>query len=289
MKNLYEITDGLLREMVEKDHLEEKLSKYLKPEDCKTLKNVYEQALSSLCNRQGMPKNIQFERLSKSSRFERIFTSEKEKKKEEEKQKRACQLKEILSDFDPKTVKDNYDKDKGLKSLVEKFNNKNKGLDLKEKIDVDKKHNPWVMFGNGAISAAIFLSDFGDRNKFDVVVKDFQRNKYFRDALPMLLAKEIVGFGFALACDFLKESGYNGYAKPDRHLMKVFEKSGLCKRNDYERFDYEVFKTIIEVAKTVEKTPYEVDKKIWLVCTGKFYYDKKVDDKEEELLGQLSE
>jgi len=40
------------------------------------------------------------------------------------------------------------------------------------------------------------------------------------------------------------------------HLMDVFKKSGLCERNDYE-----VFKTIIEVAEQLGKTPYEVDKR----------------------------
>ena len=49
---------------------------------------------------------------------------------------------------------------------------------------------------------------------------------------------------------------------------------------------YEVFKTIIEVAETVGKTPYDVDKRIWLVCTGNFYYDndKPFDNKNKELI-----
>jgi len=141
-----------------------------------------------------------------------------------------------------------------------------------------------VIFGRGVISAAVFLSDFQGKDEFDVFTKDFQRNKYSREALPMLLDKEIFGFGFALACDFLKEVGYDGYPKPDVHLMDVFKKSGLCERNDYE-----VFKTIIEVAETVGKTPYEVDKRIWLVCTGNFYYDKKeVAGKKKELIAQVS-
>jgi hypothetical protein len=179
-------------------------------------------------------------------------------------------------------LKKKYGNDKGVDSLIEAFNKSS----LKGESQKDRQ---WRMFGKGAISAAIFLSDFKGIEEFDGFVNDFQRNNYSRDALPMLLAKEIVGFGFALACDFLKEARYVGYAKPDSHLMYVFEQSGLCKRNDYERFDYEVFKTIICVAEAVGKTPYEVDKRIWLVCTGKFYYDEDVADKKEKLIRQLSE
>jgi len=271
MKSLYEITNGLLSEMVIENQIE--LSNYLKPQACKTLNEVYEQALSSLCNRQGMSKNIKFERSTQlKEKIEKRSTKLKEKI-----QKRSTQLKEILFDFDPVKVKEEYDKDKGLESLIAAFNKK-----LGLKIDWQKKNSQWVMFGKGAISAAIFLSEFQDKDEFDVFIKDFQRNKYSREALPMLLDKEISGFGFALACDFLKEAGYDGYPKPDVHLMDVFKKSELCERNDYE-----VFKTIIEVAETVGKTPYEVDKRIWLVCTGKFYYDKDVANRKEKLIAAV--
>jgi thermostable 8-oxoguanine DNA glycosylase len=267
MKSLYEITNCLLNEMVKENDIE--LSNYLKPQPCTTLNDVYEQALSSLCNRQGMKENIKFERNNQG-----MF---KNKKFEE----RHNQLKEILSDFEPKEVKKEYDKNKGLESLIDVFNEKLSNLN--KKIN-SQKNSQWKTFAKGAISAAIFLSEFQDKDQFDVLIKDFQRSKYTRKALPMLLDKEISGFGFALACDFLKEAGYDGYPKADVHLMDVFEKSGLCERNDYQ-----VFETVKEVAKTVGKTPYEVDKRIWLVCSGNFYKDKKVDDKKKELLRKVSE
>ena len=216
-----------------------------------------------------MRNNIKFERRTQL-KIEKGSTQLKEI------QKRSNQIKEILSDFDPKKVKEKYDNDKGLKSLIDVFNEKLSNLNKKINF---QKNTQWKTFGKGAISSAIFLSEFQDKDEFDVFIKDFQRNKYSREALPMLLDKEISGFGFALACDFLKEAGYDDYPKPDVHLMDVFEKSGLCERDDYE-----VFKTIIEVAETVGKTPYEVDKRIWLVCTGNFYYDKKVAGKKKELM-----
>ncbi len=274
MKSLYEITNVLLGEMVKENHVE--LSNYLKPKKCKTLNEVYEQALSSLCNRQGMRNNIKFER-STQLKIEKVSVQLKDKIQE-----RSLQIKEILFDFDPETVIEKYGKILESPSLISAFNEK---LSLNPKIDSQKKNSQWVIFSKGTISAAIFLSEFRCKDKFDVFVKDFQRNKYSREALPMLLHKEISGFGFALACDFLKEAGYDGYPKPDVHLMEVFVKSGLCERDDYD-----VFKTIIEVAETVEKTPYEVDKRIWLVCTGNFYYDKNVEKvaHKKELMKRLS-
>lgn len=260
MNRLYEITDCLLREMVNEIQIE--LDKYLKPKVCDKLNGIYEQALSSLCNRRGMDKVIKFNRIHR---------------KNSEYELRHEQIEEILFEFDPKEVIKNYGRRLESQSLIDAFNAK---LNLNTKIDLKNERSMWVIFSKGAISIANFLADFQDKTEFDLFVNDFQRSKYSREALPMLLSKEIFGFGFALACDFLKEAGYESYPKPDRHLIDVFAESGLCEKNEYE-----VFKTILEVAAAVGKTPYEVDKKIWLVCTGAFYLDsKKVKDKKKKLL-----
>src|SRR5450759_3368470 len=96
MKRLYAITNGLLSEMIKENHID--LSKYLEPQACKTLNEVYEQALSSLCNRRGRRNNIKFER-STQLKIEKRSTQLKEKI-----QKGSTQIKEILFDFDPKTA-----------------------------------------------------------------------------------------------------------------------------------------------------------------------------------------
>jgi len=85
--------------------------------------------------------------------------------------------------------------------------------------------------------------------------------------LPMLLSKEIRGFGFALACDFLKELGYRDYPKPDVYLIKIFYGLGLAKSTE----PYEVYKSIIEMAEAVGEDAYTVDKIFWLIGSGKFY------------------
>lgn len=83
----------------------------------------------------------------------------------------------------------------------------------------------------------------------------------------MLLSKEIDGFGFALACDFLKELGYRDYPKPDVHLIKIFSSLGLSESDE----QYDVYKSIIEMSEVVGEDAYTVDKIFWLISSGRFY------------------
>jgi thermostable 8-oxoguanine DNA glycosylase len=39
----------------------------------------------------------------------------------------------------------------------------------------------------------------------------------------MLISREVKGIGFPLACDFLKEMGFTGFAKPDVHIKTIFK------------------------------------------------------------------
>jgi len=71
------------------------------------------------------------------------------------------------------------------------------------------------MLARGVISGSRFMASFNSKDEFDNFINNFSLNKYTKEALPMLLAREIHGFGFALACDFLKELGYRNYPKPD--------------------------------------------------------------------------
>jgi len=93
------------------------------------------------------------------------------------------------------------------------------------------------------------------------------RDDRARPALPMLIALEIEGVGFPLACDFLKENGYRNFAKPDVHIKDIFTRLGLAR----SRNDYEVFSSVVRVALNVGETPYCVDKLFWLIGSGNFY------------------
>ena len=48
--------------------------------------------------------------------------------------------------------------------------------------------------------------------------------------LALLLKNEIHGYGFALACDFLKENYSPEYAKPDTHIQVIFYSLHLSKK-----------------------------------------------------------
>ena len=92
-------------------------------------------------------------------------------------------------------------------------------------------------------------------------------------SLPLLLDREIEGFGFALSCDFLKELGYVNFPKPDIHLHDIFEALELCQA---EVDDYQLFKAIIRLASNADVTPYAVDKVFWLIGSGNFYDDPEI-------------
>jgi hypothetical protein len=92
----------------------------------------------------------------------------------------------------------------------------------------------------------------------------------------MLLDTEIVGFGFPLACDFLKGLGYENFSKPDVHVKEIFEGIGLC---PYGSSDYEVFKAVARVARNAGVTPYNVDKLFWLIGSWYFYEDPQIGNK----------
>ena len=128
----------------------------------------------------------------------------------------------------------------------------------------------WPRFCKSITSGAAFLSQFNNVSDFYKWVDFFDQDDRARPALPMFLSYEIDGFGFPLACDFIKELGYLNFGKPDIHLKKIFVALGLSSVED----DYQVFKAIIRVAKNVEVTPYNVDKLFWLIGSGNFYFDK---------------
>ncbi|HEV2417293.1 MAG TPA: hypothetical protein VGX94_05780 [Terriglobia bacterium] len=131
----------------------------------------------------------------------------------------------------------------------------------------------WPHYCQTILSAARFLEQFSSCDDFYRWLDFFDRDPRSRPALPWLVAQEIDGFGFALACDFLKELGYANFAKPDVHLRHIFTALGLCSD---DANDYELFKAIVRVAQHAGLTPYSVDKAFWLIGSGYFYRDKQI-------------
>ena len=98
------------------------------------------------------------------------------------------------------------------------------------------------------------------------------------EALPLLLSQEIFGIQFALACNWLKELGLTYYPKPDIHMVKVFSALGVCEENQIE-----CYKAMIALAKKCNVNTYQLDKVVWLICSGNYYRQENVEIKSKKL------
>jgi len=126
----------------------------------------------------------------------------------------------------------------------------------------------WPLFARAALSGAAFLAQFSSAAELLRWIRVFDADHRKRAALPLLLSQEIDGFGFALACDFVKELGFVNFAKPDVHVKAIVRGLALAPA---DADDYTVFKTVVRIARHCNTTPYNVDKLFWLVGSGKFY------------------
>jgi len=198
-----------------------------------SLKNVFERLIVSAQNYQMLPNVINYSWRKK-------------------------EIDELLFWLDYKKILENYNSDSLSKTFQNKF-----------KIVVQNpKRNLRLKRSNSIISSAKFVNQFESVEDFKNFVERFSYNEVTRAALPMLISHEISWYGFALACDFLKELWYTEYCKPDIHMIDVFNWLWLCEKNDYD-----TFKCIVKTAKEWWITPYELDKIVWLICSGRFYLD----------------
>lgn len=231
---IYKNAKRYLKNICPNEITEEELSKYFNiKKNFKTKKDILYRLLFSLQNRQ-MSKNVIG--LGKKERLE-IFKS-------------------ILFDFDSKEILKNYNEELLLEKFSKYFTINN----------IESKNNLWKLYSKSVISASIFINKFENAEDFNNFVNRFNYNEMSVAALPMLLEKEIVGLGFPLACDFLKELGFSEYPKPDVHIKDIFVAFDLCENNDYS-----AYKAVIEMASVVKDTPYNVDKIFWLISSGSFY------------------
>ena len=147
--------------------------------------------------------------------------------------------------------------------------------------EINEENGSWAVFSKSIISIADFLSKFDKINQFNEFVDSFDKDDYTRIELALLLDKEIFGYGFALACDFLKENYSPRYAKPDTHINRLFNDADIakelslsinCKKNkEKTRVDIDTFRAIVEYSESIDRLPYEADKLFWLIGSGNFY------------------
>lgn len=173
----------------------------------------------------------------------------------------------VLCDFDPSRVLEKYPS--GWEDVLDDI-----VTQLKPRGSVPRtSRSIWPSYCRTVLSGARFLSGFSSAEEFYGWVDFFDEDERARTALPLLLAQEIEGVGFALACDFIMGLGYENFSKPDVHVKEIFWALGL---SPFGTSDYEVFKDVARVARNAGVTPYNVDKLFWLIGSGYFYDDPHV-------------
>ena len=172
-------------------------------------------------------------------------------------------LKHILFGFSPPLIKENYN------DWITLFQKINTELTPPGRMDINNRHNYWVIFCKSIISIADYLSKFDSFDNYSDYVNTFiSDNPDIRLAFPLILKEEIFGYQFALACDFTKENISPKFIKPDTHIKDIFIGVGLCNCGDN---DYNIFRKVIKYCTDIGEEPYAVDRLFWLIGSGKLF------------------
>lgn len=181
-------------------------------------------------------------------------------------------LKTVLCEFDPHKVADNYKKNESSKLLDTII----KELKPTGQMRMSSR-SLWPQYCQSIIDSAHFLKTFSTAADFYNWADFFANDTRAIAALPLMISIEISGFGFPLACDFLKEIGYSEYGKPDVHLIDIFQALNIIDplEKSVTKKNYATLKAIDRIAKSNNVTPYAVDKVFWLIGSGNFYLSNK--------------
>ena len=138
------------------------------------------------------------------------------------------------------------------------------------RMDINNIQNSWVKFSKSIFSITKFLSKYKAIEEFYDELDKRYNNSELKPSLPLWLsrANNIYGYGFALACDFLKEIGYSDFIKPDIHIRDIFTGIGLSNATT----DEQLFIDVIKFSKSINEVPFKVDKVFWLIGSGDFYF-----------------
>ena len=176
----------------------------------------------------------------------------------------------VLFGFNHLRILEEYDEGSLFEAFCDNFPVKNR----------ESKTNSWRRYAKGIISICEFLSDFDGIDEYNRFCESFEGNK----SLPGLMSKKISGMGFALACNLLKDTGFNDFCKPDVHLRDVLSKTGYCGPDDYSVFD--CVRAIADANKIKART---VDSRIWLICSGNYYnHNISIGSNKDELIRRIN-
>jgi len=154
------------------------------------------------------------------------------------------------------------------------------------RMEKDNNKNLWVIYCKAIYSAAEFLALFETYEDFCLFIEGFWTSEFTKLSLPLLLSENIFGFGFALACDFIKENISPEFLKPDTHIRDIAVGLGITESEN----DFAVYRDVEKYCRDINKLPYEVDKLFWLIGSGKFYmFDIKIDSNKFEYIKMVKE
>lgn len=191
----------------------------------------------------------------------------------------------VLSDFDPFSITEKYSTSDS--QLL--FDEIKKRLKPKGQLR-DSLNSEWPKYCTTVLEGAYFIKGFGTSTNFYSWADKFANDEKSKYALPLLISLEVKGFGFPLACDFLKEVGYIEYGKPDVHLRDIFLALSIVNESTAStvRRDYLIAKAIDKIATANQVTPFAVDKIFWLIGSGNFYLTgQKTGNNKEKFIKQM--
>ncbi len=199
-------------------------------------------------------------------------------------------LKEVLLDFSPKSVLENFHygnasgKDDVVRKILNAIDDKFQNIELSrnynrsrktevlkevfERREVqlnafDDRLNTWNKFAYTIVDAAIFLQGYERAEDFYGEADEMMNSDIHKFAEK--IQGQVSGIGYALACDFLKEVGID-CGKPDVHIKAILE--GVTKQRDLT--DQYLQDAMQIIAKEKGTTLFAVDKVFWMIGTTNF-------------------
>lgn len=190
-------------------------------------------------------------------------------------------VRDVLFDFDVYKSADTYSTWEDIYKAI---------LDagIKDEKPKEDKDTPWQKYSKGLFDGiTLFYKKVDGRHGVDrirslvyvdVCELDDDEMGMIIDTIKAI-SKKIRGMGFALTCEWLKECGCTYIAKPEAFLKKTIEYivDPECERTVK---DEEVLKEVFKWVKTTNAkrkkdkvTAYQIDRIIYLLCTGDFYLD----------------
>ena len=245
---LYDILYSDLKDLARSYRLDEdELEKYFIPDAYSSnfSKNVLYHLCSSLQNSGMMHNSIKFN--SKTSNNNKLITV-------------------ALNNMDLKKSMSEFRSDKDIYKKFIKLGIKDNGTG-------NNKETNWKKYCKGLYDGMAFLYK---ENGLQILKNLTKAEDLIEDNLKHItsISEGIHGLGFALTCDWLKESGCIWLAKPDVHINEVVKKIISC--DEIKDIDTLIFmdswaKLLRTGKKHKDVTTYKLDKVIWLLCTGNFY------------------